>query len=54
MAIPDYQSLMLPLLSLAADGQEHSIRDDRLWPGRNHHRNLWVETRRFRLFRRRV
>ncbi len=25
MAIPDYQSLMLPLLDLAADGNEHSI-----------------------------
>lgn len=29
MAIPDYQSLMLPLLALAADGQEHSIREAR-------------------------
>lgn len=29
MAIPDYQSLMLPLLLLAADGQEHSIREAR-------------------------
>src|SRR6056297_3221734 len=29
MAIPDYQSLMLPLLKLAADGNEHSIRDAR-------------------------
>ena len=27
MAIPDYQSLMLPLLQLAADGQEHALRD---------------------------
>jgi restriction system protein len=25
--IPDYQSLMLPLLRYAADGQEHSLRD---------------------------
>jgi restriction system protein len=25
--IPDYQSLMLPLLRLAADGQEHRVRD---------------------------
>lgn len=25
MAIPDYQSLMLPLLKLAADGQEHRL-----------------------------
>lgn len=25
MAIPDYQSIMLPLLRLAGDGQEHSI-----------------------------
>lgn len=27
MAIPDYQTLMLPLLRLAADGQEHRFRD---------------------------
>ncbi|MCO5184410.1 MAG: restriction endonuclease [Anaerolineae bacterium] len=27
MAIPDYQSLMLPLLQLAADGKEHSLRE---------------------------
>ncbi len=27
MAIPDYQTIMLPLLRLAADGQEHSVRD---------------------------
>ena len=27
MAIPDYQTLMLPLLRLAADQQEHRIRD---------------------------
>jgi restriction system protein len=27
MPIPDYQSLMLPLLQIAADGQEHSMRD---------------------------
>lgn len=27
MAIPDYQSLMLPLLKLAADGQEHRLSD---------------------------
>jgi restriction endonuclease Mrr len=25
MSIPDYQSLMLPLLKLASDGQEHSL-----------------------------
>lgn len=29
MSIPDYQSLMLPLLILAADGEEHSIREAR-------------------------
>lgn len=29
MAIPDYQSLMLPLLSFAGDGQEHSVREAR-------------------------
>ena len=26
MAIPDYQTIMLPLLKLAADGQEHTLR----------------------------
>jgi restriction system protein len=32
MAIPDYQTLMLPLLRLAGDNREHSIREaiDRL------------------------
>lgn len=29
MAIPDYQSLMLPLLSFAVDGEEHSVREAR-------------------------
>lgn len=27
MAIPDYQSIMLPLLKLTGDGQEHAFRD---------------------------
>jgi restriction system protein len=27
MAIPDYQSIMLPLLKLVADGNEHSLRE---------------------------
>jgi len=27
MAIPDYQTIMLPLLKFAGDGQEHSLRD---------------------------
>jgi restriction system protein len=27
MAIPDYQSLMLPLLRLLEDGQEHTARE---------------------------
>lgn len=27
MTIPDYQTAMLPLLNLAADGEEHSLRD---------------------------
>ena len=27
MVIPDYQSLMLPLLKYAGDGKEHRIRD---------------------------
>ena len=25
MTVPDYQSLMLPLLKLAADGKDHSL-----------------------------
>jgi hypothetical protein len=29
MAIPDFQSLMLPLVEFAADGQEHSLREAR-------------------------
>lgn len=29
MAVPDFQSLMLPLLRLAADGQEHRLADAR-------------------------
>lgn len=31
MPIPDYETLMLPLLELAADGNEHSMRDARDW-----------------------
>ncbi len=27
MAIPDYQSIMLPLLKYAADGKDHPIRE---------------------------
>lgn len=27
MAIPDYQTLMLPLLRLASDGEDHRFRD---------------------------
>lgn len=27
MAIPDYQSCMLPLLRYASDGQEHQLKD---------------------------
>jgi restriction system protein len=27
MTIPDYQSVLLPLLCYAADGQEHSVRE---------------------------
>src|SRR5215831_8679649 len=27
MAVPDYQSLMLPLLLLAADGNEHTLNE---------------------------
>jgi restriction system protein len=29
MAVPDFQSLMLPLLRLAGDGKEHSLADAR-------------------------
>jgi restriction system protein len=29
MAVPDFQSLMLPLLELAADGREHSLGETR-------------------------
>jgi hypothetical protein len=31
MAIPDYQSIMLPLLTMAGDGREHSETCDDLW-----------------------
>ena len=27
MAIPDYQTIMLPLLKFTGDGQEHSLRE---------------------------
>ncbi|MFO0213888.1 MAG: winged helix-turn-helix domain-containing protein, partial [Pseudanabaena sp.] len=27
MSIPDFQSIMLPLMQLASDGKEHSFRD---------------------------
>lgn len=27
MAIPDYQTLMLPLLQITADGKEHSLKE---------------------------
>lgn len=27
MTIPDFQTIMLPLLQLAADGKEHGIRN---------------------------
>ena len=27
MTVPDYQKMMLPLLQLAADGEEHRLRD---------------------------
>lgn len=29
MAVPDFQTLMRPLLELASDGKEHSLRDAR-------------------------
>jgi restriction system protein len=31
MAIPDYQTLMLPLLTVLGDGQEHTVREAREW-----------------------
>lgn len=31
MAIPDFQTIMRPLLELASDGKEHSLRDAREW-----------------------
>ena len=31
MAVPDFQSFFKPLLDLAADGQEHSIKEAREW-----------------------
>lgn len=37
MAIPDYQSIMLPLLELAGDGQEHRSRDAILALGEHFH-----------------
>jgi len=27
MSIPDYQTIMLPLLKIVGDGKEHSVRD---------------------------
>ena len=27
MAVPDFQSIMLPLLTFAGDGKEHSLRE---------------------------
>jgi len=27
MAIPDYETLMLPILTLAGDGEEHIVRE---------------------------
>jgi hypothetical protein len=36
MSVLDFQTLMWPLLQLAADGQEYSIRDAReILPGRH-------------------
>ena len=33
MAIPDAQSIMLPLLELAGDNQVHRVRDAVVWQG---------------------
>lgn len=35
MAVPDFQSFFKPLLDLAADGQEHSIKEAREWIANN-------------------
>jgi len=43
LGIPDYETLMLPLLELAADGHEHSLRDARDRLGRKY--NLTEEER---------
>lgn len=37
MPIPDYQSVMLPLLTLSADGDEHTMRSAIDWLGREFH-----------------
>ena len=44
MAVPDYQSFMLPLLNFAADGREHNQREakDALY----HHFNITESDRR--------
>jgi restriction system protein len=34
MPIPDFQSLMLPLMNLISDGREHAVRDVTLEIGR--------------------
>jgi restriction system protein len=31
MAVPDFQSFFKPLLELATDGREHSMKDAREW-----------------------
>lgn len=31
MAVPDFQSLMLPLLKFSADGEEHTMQEARDW-----------------------
>lgn len=45
MPIPDFQSLMLPLMRLIADGQEHAVRDATLRIGQQFHlsESEWAE-----------
>jgi restriction system protein len=45
MPIPDFQSLMLPLMSLIADGKEHAVRDATLTIGQkfNLSESEWAE-----------
>jgi len=47
LSVPDYQTVMLPILEVIADGNEHQIRDvarmvaDRLYPLHEHMRRIF-------------